>query len=144
MGDQKITQQSLESLGIEPYPLKEEEYMSSVQIEHFKKILLALKQRLMEQASQTVHSLQDEGPVPADPLDRAAQDEEINIEIRTRERERILINKIDEALGLLNTGEYGYCVDCGADIGVRRLEARPTAVQCIDCKSFNESRERSA
>lgn len=139
-----ITQHSLESLGIEPYPLKKgEEYMNPAQIAHFRKLLLALKKRLVDQADKTVHSLQDEAAVPADPLDRASHDEEVNIAIRTRERELILLRKIDEALELLSSGEYGYCVDCGADIGVRRLEARPTAVQCIDCKSFNESRENA-
>ncbi len=138
----QITQQSLESLGIEPYTLKkDEEYMNSTQVSHFREILLALKKRLVDQADKTVHSLQDETFVPADPLDRAAQDGEVNMAIRTRERELNLLRKIDESLELLNCGEYGYCVDCGSDIGVRRLEARPTAVQCIDCKSFNESKE---
>lgn len=135
-------QQSLEGFRIEPYPLKEgEEYMNSAQIAHFTEWLHKLKKQLEDQADKTVHSLQDEFPEPADPADVASKTEWMDMEIRTREREYNLMRKIDEALKLIASGEYGYCVDCGAEIGVRRLEARPTANQCIDCKSFNESRE---
>jgi len=139
----QITQQSLESLGIKPYPLKKgEAYMNEAQIAHFEKILLAQKESLMIKVDDTVSHFQGDLTVYADPLDRASQDEGVNLELRTRDRERKLLRKIDEALDILGRGEYGYCTDCGLEIGIRRLEARPTATQCIDCKSFDEIREQ--
>ena len=96
----------------------------------------------MGEVDTTVGHLKTDAEAYADPLDRAAQEEGFNLELRTRDRERKLIKKIEEALDWINEGVYGYCEDCGAEIGVRRLEARPTAAKCIDCKTFSEIRER--
>jgi DnaK suppressor protein len=119
-----------------------EEYMSAGQIEHFRKILLTWRQQLMEEIERTVQHMQDDATTFADPNDRATQEEEFALELRARDRERKLIKKINEALAKLETGDYGYCDDCGIEIGIRRLEARPTANLCIDCKSLDEIREK--
>ena len=97
---------------------------------------------LMEEVDKTVNYLQDEASNFPDPADRAAQEEEFSIELRTRDRERKLIRKIDSTLERLEQGDYGYCDSCGIEIGLRRLEARPTAEKCVDCKSLDEIRER--
>ncbi len=129
--------------GFEPYqPRKGEEYMNERQLEHFRQILLAWKRELMEEVDRTVHHMQDEAGNFPDPNDRATQEEEFSLELRTRDRERKLIRKIDEALARIENGEYGYCESCGVEIGIRRLEARPTATLCIDCKTLDEVRER--
>ena len=126
-----------------PYvPAAGEDYMSEKQIAHFRAILGSLKSELMEDIERTVHTLQDEATVFADPNDRASQESDIALELRNRDRERKLIKKIDEALGRLEEGEYGYCDSCGVEIGLKRLEARPTATMCIDCKTLEEIRER--
>jgi DnaK suppressor protein len=126
-----------------PYvPAAGEEYMSEKQIAHFRAILSSLKGELMEDIERTVHTMQDEATVFADPNDRASQESDIALELRNRDRERKLIKKIDEALNRLNEGEYGYCDSCGVEIGLKRLEARPTATMCIDCKTLEEMRER--
>lgn len=126
-----------------PYPLQEgEEYMNERQEEHFRKILLAWKKQLMEEVDRTLNHMQDEAANFPDPNDRATQESEFTLELRTRDRERKLIKKIDEALASLETGEYGFCEACGIEIGIRRLEARPTATLCIDCKILDEIRER--
>ncbi|MBC9071923.1 RNA polymerase-binding protein DksA [Thauera sp. CAU 1555] len=126
-----------------PYvPAKGEDYMSEKQLAHFRNILDTLKRELMEDIERTVHTLQDEATVFADPNDRASQESDIALELRNRDRERKLIKKIDEALGRINDGEYGYCDSCGVEIGLKRLEARPTATLCIDCKTLEEMRER--
>ena len=96
----------------------------------------------MEEVDRTVHHMQDEAANFPDPNDRATQESEFSLELRTRDRERKLIKKIDEALTTLEAGEYGYCDSCGVEIGIRRLEARPTATQCIDCKTLDEIREK--
>ena len=119
-----------------------EAYMNDRQRDHFRKILNAWKQQLMQDVDMTVGHLKEEAVFYADPVDRASQEEGFNLELRTRDRERRLIKKIEQSLDLLNTGEYGFCEDCGAEIGIRRLEARPTAVKCIDCKTFQEIREK--
>jgi DnaK suppressor protein len=119
-----------------------EEYMSPGQVAHFRKILHAWKRELMEEVDRTVHHMQDDAANFPDPTDRATQESEFTLELRTRDRERKLIKKIDEALVRINRGEYGFCESCGADIGVRRLEARPTATLCIDCKTLDEIREK--
>ncbi len=127
----------------EPYQTKEgEEYMSEGQIEHFRRILHNWKDDLMQEVDRTVHHMQDEAANFPDPNDRATQESEFSLELRTRDRERKLIKKIEEALENLERGEYGYCETCGVEIGLRRLEARPTATQCIDCKTLDELRER--
>ncbi|MGE0082311.1 MAG: RNA polymerase-binding protein DksA [Thiohalomonadaceae bacterium] len=119
-----------------------EEYMNARQAEHFRQILLAWRKDLMEEVDRTVHHMQDEAANFPDPNDRATQESEFSMELRTRDRERKLLKKIDEALEALERGEYGYCESCGVEIGIRRLEARPTATLCIDCKTLDEIRER--
>ncbi|QID17604.1 RNA polymerase-binding protein DksA [Nitrogeniibacter mangrovi] len=123
-------------------PAKGEEYMSEKQLDHFREILSSLKLELMDDIERTVHTMQDEATVFADPNDRASQESDIALELRNRDRERKLIKKIDEALGRINSGEYGFCDSCGVEIGLKRLEARPTATLCIDCKTLEEMRER--
>jgi len=127
----------------DPYQFKKgEDYMNENQVKHFRFILNAWKKELMEEVDRTVHHMQDEAANFPDPNDRASQETEFSLELRTRDRERKLIKKIDEALTKLNDDEYGYCEACGIEIGVRRLEARPTAAQCIDCKTLDEIREK--
>ena len=129
--------------GMKPYKTrKDEPYMNDAQRAHFEQILLAWKRSLMEEVDRTVHHMQDEAANFPDPNDRATQESEFSLELRTRDRERKLIKKIDEAIASLKQDEYGYCEDCGAEIGVQRLEARPTATQCIDCKTLDEIREK--
>ena len=126
-----------------PYtPNEGEEYMSAAQLEHFRDMLGDWRRELMEQVDRTVNHMQDEPTNFPDPLDRATQEEELGIELRTRDRERRLIRKINEALGRIDAVDYGYCDTCGVEIGLRRLEARPTATQCVDCKALEELRER--
>lgn len=119
-----------------------EEYMNPAQVEHFRKILNDWKRDLLYEVDRTVHHMQDEASNFPDPNDRATQEEEFALELRTRDRERKLIKKINEALLSLDTGEYGYCEVCGVEIGVKRLEARPTATLCIDCKTLDEIKEK--
>lgn len=126
-----------------PYqPEGGEEYMSEGQVEHFHRILSNWKNELMSEVDRTVHHMQDEAANFPDPNDRATQESEFSLELRTRDRERKLIKKIDESLQNLERGDYGFCETCGIEIGLRRLEARPTATQCIDCKTLDEIRER--
>jgi DnaK suppressor protein len=126
-----------------PYaPKKGEEYMSKGQLAHFSMILGTLKQELGEDIDRTVHTMQDEATVFADPNDRASQETDIAIELRNRDRERKLIKKIEETLELIESGDYGYCDKCGVEIGIKRLEARPTATLCIDCKTLEEIKEK--
>ncbi|NKB36993.1 MAG: RNA polymerase-binding protein DksA [Gammaproteobacteria bacterium] len=128
---------------IKPYRAKRnEEYMNTEQSAHFRGLLLAWKRSLMEEVDRTMHHMQDEAANFPDPNDRATQEEEFALELRTRDRERKLIKKIDEAIQTLETGDYGYCELCGVEIGVGRLEARPTATLCIDCKTLDEIKER--
>jgi DnaK suppressor protein len=135
--------QEAEGYSFEPYNAgSDEEYMSPEQEEHFREILLAWKRSLMEEVDRTVHHMQDEATNFPDPNDRATQESEFSLELRTRDRERKLIKKIDEALGRIDDHEYGYCEACGVEIGIRRLEARPTATLCIDCKTLDEIREK--
>lgn len=129
--------------GFTPYKEKKgEEYMNDKQLDHFRSILNAWKSELMEEVDRTVHHMKDDAANFPDPADRASQEEEFSIELRTRDRERKLIKKIDESLNELDNGDYGFCVTCGVEIGIRRLEARPTATQCIDCKSLDEIKEK--
>ncbi|MGB4467631.1 MAG: RNA polymerase-binding protein DksA [Azovibrio sp.] len=126
-----------------PYiPKAGEEYMSAGQLQHFRTILEGLKKELSEDIERTVHTMQDEATVFADPNDRASQETDIAIELRNRDRERKLIKKIDETLSRINSGDYGYCDKCGVEIGIKRLEARPTATLCIDCKTLEEMKEK--
>ncbi len=126
-----------------PYkPKKGEEYMSEAQLEHFTNILNAWKQELMDEVDRTMDHMKDEAANFPDPADRATQEEEFSLELRARDRERKLIKKINESLEAIANGEYGYCTTCGVEIGLKRLEARPTATQCIDCKSLDEIKEK--
>ena len=135
--------QAAKAFGFTPYQTSgDEEYMNAGQEEHFRAILLAWKRSLMEEVDRTVHHMQDEATNFPDPNDRATQESEFSLELRTRDRERKLIKKIDEALSSLDTHEYGYCDACGVEIGILRLEARPTATLCIDCKTLDEIREK--
>jgi DnaK suppressor protein len=129
--------------GIAPYKeTKGEEYMNDKQTAHFRDILLAWKRGLMEEVDRTVHHMQDDAANFPDPNDRATQESEFSMELRARDRERKLIKKIDESMRNLDNSEFGYCEACGVEIGVRRLEARPTATLCIDCKVIDEIREK--
>ncbi len=126
-----------------PYKMKKgEEYMSPAQLEHFRAILNGLKADLGADIDRTVHTMQDEATVFADPNDRASQESDMSLELRNRDRERKMIKKIDEMLAKIDSGEYGYCEKCGIEIGLSRLEARPTATLCIDCKTLDEIREK--
>jgi DnaK suppressor protein len=128
---------------ITPYkPEKGEEYMSPAQLAHFRKILEDLKSELGRDIDRAVHTMQDEATVFADPNDRASQESDMTLELRNRDRERKLIKKIDEIIANIDTGDYGYCESCGIEIGLKRLEARPTATLCIDCKTLDEMREK--
>ena len=130
-------------LDFKPYKAKRgEEYMNDVQVAHFRAILLDWKHKLMEEVDRTLHHMQDEAANFPDPNDRATQESEFTLELRTRDRERKLIKKIDEAIASLDSGDYGFCEACGIEIGIRRLEARPTATLCYDCKVLDEIREK--
>lgn len=119
-----------------------EEYMNPEQQSHFREVLLNWKKQLLGEMERTVHHMQDEAANFPDPNDRATQEEEFSLELRARDRERKLIKKIDEALQRLDSHDYGYCEACGVEIGVQRLDARPTATLCIDCKTIDEIREK--
>ena len=126
-----------------PYqPKRNEEYMSENQHAHFRAILMEWRRELMEEVDRTVSHLKDEAANYPDPSDRASQEEEFSLELRTRDRERKLIRKIEKTLELIDHDDYGFCETCGIEIGIRRLEARPTATECIDCKTLAELKER--
>jgi DnaK suppressor protein len=130
-------------LGIKPYyPKKGEAYMNDKQLEHFRKVLEIWREQLRAERSRTVRDMQDEAANFPDPVDRADQEQRFSFELRTEDRNRKLLKKIDEALDRIKGGDYGYCDDCGAEIGIKRLEARPTATQCIECKTIAEIREK--
>jgi len=126
-----------------PYKVKKgEAYMSAKQLEHFRNILNEIKLGLSQDIDRTVHTMQDEATVFADPNDRASQESDMSLELRNRDRERKLIKNIDKMLARIDAGDYGYCDKCGVEIGLSRLEARPTATLCIDCKTLDEIGER--
>jgi DnaK suppressor protein len=128
---------------ITPYkPKKGEDYMNPKQLDHFRAILNNIKLGLSEDIDRTVHTMQDEATVFADPNDRASQESDVSLELRNRDRERKLIKKIEEMLAKIDSGDYGFCDNCGVEIGLNRLEARPTATLCIDCKTLDEIREK--
>ena len=129
--------------GFSPYkPEKGEEYMNEKQEAHFRAILETWKKEFMEEVARTVHRMQNKTANFPDPNDRATQESEISLELRTRDRERKLINKIEDTVNLIDNHKYGYCEACGVEIGIRRLEARPTATLCIDCKTLDEIQEK--
>ncbi|UNU72695.1 RNA polymerase-binding protein DksA [Moraxella nasovis] len=119
-----------------------EEYMSDRQLEHFRKMLLDWKTELITEAERVKDYINEETGAMADINDRATQEEEFALVLRTRDRERKLIRKIEKSIVEIDTGDYGYCETCGVEIGLRRLEARPTATQCIDCKTLSEIKEK--
>jgi DnaK suppressor protein len=139
----KLKSDDLSFTDFEPYQAKKgEDYMNDAQVDHFRSLLNSWKRELMEEVDRTLHYMQDEAANFPDPNDRASQESDFTMELRTRDRERKLIKKIDESMELLESGDYGYCDSCGIEIGIRRLEARPTATLCIDCKTLDEIRER--
>jgi len=116
--------------------------MNEAQLKHFEQILNNWKSELMHEVDRTVHHMQDDAANFPDPNDRASQESEFSLELRARDRERKLIKKIDDSLKEIESGDYGFCESCGVHIGIRRLEARPTATLCIDCKTLEEIREK--
>ncbi|MFS0825898.1 RNA polymerase-binding protein DksA [Pseudomonas phoenicis] len=130
--------------GVEPYKeTKGEEYMGEPMRTHFTKLLTAWKGELMQSVDRTVDHMKDEAANFPDPADRASQEEEFALELRNRDRERKLIKKIDKTLQKILDEEYGWCDSCGVEIGLRRLEARPTADLCFDCKEIAEKKEKT-
>jgi len=128
---------------VQPYIIKRgEQYMNREQLDHFRLILNAWKRDLMEEVDRTVNHMKDEAANFPDPNDRATQDEEFSLELRTRDRERKLIRKIDEALKRIEDGSYGYCLETGEEIGVKRLEARPVATLSLEAQERRERREK--
>jgi DnaK suppressor protein len=128
---------------VTPYQAKRgEQYMNKEQLEHFRNILLSWKRDLMEEVDRTVLHMKDEAANFPDPNDRATQESEFSLELRTRDRERKLIRKIDEAIARIDDGSYGYCVETGEEIGIKRLEARPVATLCVEAQERRERRER--
>ncbi|EED36216.1 c4-type zinc finger protein, dksa/trar family [Luminiphilus syltensis NOR5-1B] len=126
-----------------PYkPGRGESYMNDEQLEHFRQILLNWRGELVDEVTQTISHMKDEAANFPDPADRATQEEEFSLELRTRDRERKLIKKINSTLERIKIDDYGYCDACGIEIGIQRLEARPTATLCIDCKTLAEIKEK--
>lgn len=116
--------------------------MNDMQMEHFKRVLEIWKEQLRAERSRTVKDMQEEATVYPDPIDRADQEQRFSLELRAEDRNRKLIKKIDDAIERINCGDYGFCDECGAEIGVKRLDARPTATLCIECKTVAEIREK--
>jgi DnaK suppressor protein len=134
---------NIEFNNFQPYkPKRGEEYMNEKQREHFKAILSRWKSELMHEVDRTVSHMKDEAANFPDPADRATQEEEFSLELRTRDRERKLIKKIDSTIERIEQDDYGFCDACGVEIGIKRLEARPTATLCIDCKTLAEIKEK--
>ena len=129
--------------GFTPYqPKRGEEYMNKDQLEHFRQLLLAWKRELMEEVDRTMLHMKDDAANFPDPNDRATQESEFGLELRTRDRERKLLKKIDSALARIDDGNYGYCEETGDEIGLRRLEARPVATLCVEAQERRELAER--
>ncbi|WP_094752442.1 RNA polymerase-binding protein DksA [Psychromonas sp. CD1] len=129
--------------GVEPYQIKKnEEYMEQAQLDHFNTILDSWRTQLRIEVDRTVDHMKDEAANFPDPIDRATQEEEFSLELRARDRERRLIKKITNTLKKIDQDDFGYCESCGVEIGLRRLEARPTADLCIDCKTLAEIKEK--
>lgn len=128
--------------GIKPYKAKKnEKYMNPSQVKHFGSILKAWRDELMGEIKQTIHYMQDESGNHPDPTDRASQETNMALELRNRDRDRNLVKRIDKTIKTLDA-EYGFCKTCGIEIGIKRMEARPTATQCIDCKTLDEIHEK--
>ena len=123
-------------------PLKKEEYMCPNQLEFFRLKLTAWREELVEESRETINNLQREVRDVGDEAERATRETENSLELRTRDRYRKLINKIDKALIRLDEGEYGYCEETGEEIGLARLDARPIATLCLDAQERWELRQR--
>mgnify|MGYP002738284195 CR=1 FL=1 len=135
---------SMEYQEFKPYiPKKDEEYMNEAQKDHFRQILEGWRDELMRGSEQTISNMQDEALNLPDPNDRATQEEGFSLELRTRDRERKLLARIEKMLNRLEQDDYGFCDMCGVEIGIKRLEARPTAELCIDCKEIEEQKEKA-
>jgi DnaK suppressor protein len=129
--------------GIAPYKENaREKYMNPNHVGHFRNILIAWKTNLLDEVSRTIHLMQDETINHPDSNDRASQETDMSLELRNRDRERKLLKKIDQTIARVDSDDYGWCDRCGIEIGIRRLEARPTAELCVDCKTLNEIKER--
>ncbi|MFT6034293.1 MAG: DnaK suppressor protein [Arenicella sp.] len=129
--------------GITPYKEQaRDKYMNPNHVDHFRNILIAWKTNLLDEVSRTIHLMQDETINHPDPNDRASQETDMSLELRNRDRERKLLKKIDQTISRVDSDDYGWCDRCGIEIGIRRLEARPTAELCVDCKTLNEIKER--
>jgi DnaK suppressor protein len=127
-----------------PYKEKKgEEYMNEAQKDHFRSVLEGWKQSIVTEIQKTVSNLQGEQLNLPDMADRASQEEEFALELRARDREAKLLRKIDKSIRLIDDDDYGFCDSCGVEIGIRRLEARPTADLCIECKELEEIKERT-
>ena len=139
----ELTKSTVSEHPFQPYqPADSEEYMSEAQKDHFRRILQRWKQELMGETERTLSHMQDGSANHPDPTDRASQEESFAIELRARDRERKLLKKINDTLTSIDLDEYGFCEACGAEIGLRRLEARPTATLCIECKTLQEIQEK--
>ena len=133
----------LSSFGIKTYKAKvREKYMSSKQLDHFRKILLAWKSQLENEAGKTVNHMKNESVSYADPNDRASQESDFGLELRTRDRERKLLKKIQFSLKKIENGSYGYCEETGEEIGLERLEARPVATLCLEAQERREIKDK--
>jgi len=129
--------------GVEPYVTSAgEEYMNDDQLAHFRNILVKWSESLVNEVNRTVGHMQEDASNFSDPADRATQEEEFTLELRARDRERKLIRKIEKTIARVDADDYGFCDACGIDIGLQRLEVRPTADLCIDCKATQEIKER--
>lgn len=135
--------QSIQGTTFTPYqPKDNEEYMSDEQLAHFTQILEKWRNELLNEAERTKSYIHEETTAMPDINDRASQEEEFALALRTRDRERKLVRKIEKSLAAIASGDYGYCETCGVEIGLRRMEARPTATECIDCKTLAEIKEK--
>lgn len=142
-GEQIESMGPLAIAGVTPYQEKPgEEYMNEAQKQHFRTILTAWRDQLRSEVDRTVNHMKSEASNFPDPVDRASQEEEFALELRARDRERKLIKKIEKTLRKLDQDEFGYCEQCGDEIGIKRLEARPTADLCVDCKALAEIKEK--
>ncbi|WP_075431822.1 RNA polymerase-binding protein DksA [Buchnera aphidicola] len=140
---QKSSLNILSIAGLKPYFLrKDEEYMNEMQIKHFKKILETWKKEVTKVIQKNIFIMKDKHINLPDPIDRAAQEENFNLELRKRDRDYKIIKKINETLKRVESNTFGYCGICEIEIGIRRLEARPTAYLCIDCKTLAELRKK--
>lgn len=131
---------------LEDYPAYQvkpgEEYMSPEMLAHFRNKLTWWREQLLAEMNTTIHHLKEDSAMPADPNDRASQEEEFSLELRTRDRERKLIAKVEEAIKRIDDGDFGYCSVTGEEIGLERLEARPTATMTVEAKAMQELREK--